>query len=513
MRRTILRFAAAAALALPGAGALADERSDFETLRAATIKLIELLVTEGVLTQEKANALLRQAESAAPPPGAKPPAPVSVPYVPQAERDKIKEELREEVMSQARAERWAEPGRLPLWADRLVLTGDVRLRLQHDMLDENNAPAAFFQALGQNIANSTEDRTRLRLRARLGVHANVTEGVRAGIGLATGTVGSTGTPNSTNNTLGDYENRQPVGFDFAYLSWQPSKADWLTVIGGRFANPFLASDMIWAPDLRLDGLAFNLRFVPREDLQPFFVLGAFPLRDFEPAPDNPTRQNKWFYGTQVGVDYGYPQGTLLRLGLAYYDYRDIEGIPNTDPLLPNQYDWTAPQFRQKGNTMFPINLAGNPALYGLASQFRVLNFTGELGLRYDEFRRVTLLGDWARNTGFDSEEIFRRTGGLALDKRADAWHLQLAFGHTLLERWGDWYAFGGYKSIQRDALLDAFNDGDFHLGGTDAKGWYLGGGYAVGRNTWFSVKYMSANEIDGPPLAIDVLQLDFNARF
>jgi hypothetical protein len=457
--------------------------------------------------------LLRQAEPPAAPPGVKPPPAVRVPYLPQAEREKIKEELREEVVSQAKAERWTDPGRLPLWADRLVLTGDVRLRAQYDMLAEGNAPAAFFQALGQNISNTTEDRARLRVRARLGLHASVTDGVRAGIGIATGTVGSTGSPNSTNNTLGDYENRQPVGFDLAYVRWQPVEADWLTLIGGRFANPYLGSDLLWAPDLNLDGLALSLRFIPRENLRPFMTIGAYPLREFEPAPDNPTRENKWFYATQVGVDYGYAAGTLLRMGLAYFDYRNVEGIPNTDPLFPNQYDWTAPQFRQKGNTLFPINLAGDPALFGLASQFRVVNLTAELGLRYDELRRVTLLGDWARNVGFDSEEIFRRTGGLALEKRVDAWHLRASFGHDLLEHWGDWFAFGGYKSIQRDALLDAFNDGDFHLGGTDAKGWYFGGGYAIGRNAWIGLKYTTANEIDGPPLAIDVLQVDLNARF
>jgi hypothetical protein len=524
MRTTILRLAAVIILALFASSALADERSELEALRAATIKLIERLVSQGVLTQEEANALLRQTEAPAASPGAKPPPPVRVPYVPQAERDKIKEELREEVMSQAKAERWADPGRLPLWADRLVIEGDVRLRLQHDNYDPNNVVNAggailpssvVLAAAGQNISNSTEDTTRLRLRARLGVRANVTDGVQLGIRVGTGTVGSTGNPGSLNTTLGGNEffTRGSAGIDLAYVRWSPPTAEWFSLVGGRFPNPFLGSELLWHPDLNFDGVATVLRFIPRENLRPFLTLGAFPLRYNEPTAANPTLKNKWLYGTQAGVDYGYPEGTLFRFGVGYFDYRNIEGIPNTDPLQPNLYDWTAaPAARQKGNSLVPIDFGGTGSLFGYASKFRILNVTGELGFRVDELRRLIFLVDWARNIGFDSDEILARTGA-ALEPRDTAVHLRATYGHQLMEHWGDWFVFGGYRRLDADSALDIFNDGDFHLGGTNAKGWFVGGGFGIGRNAWFGVKYSSANEIYGPPLAIDVLQIDLNARF
>jgi hypothetical protein len=444
--------------------------------------------------------------------------------VPQAERDKIKEELREEVMSQARAERWAEPGRLPQWADRLVIEGDVRLRLQHDRYDPNNVvnaggaivpSAVVLAAAGQNITNSTEDTTRLRLRARLGVRASVTEGVQVGIRVATGSTGSTGNPGSLNTTLGGNEffTRGSAGIDLAYVRWSPSTVEWFSFVGGRFPNPFLGSELLWAADLNFDGVAAALRFAPREDLQPFLTLGAFPLRYFEPSAANRTVRNKWLYGTQAGIDYGYPAGTLLRLGVGYFDYRNVEGVPNTDPLQPNLYDWTAaPAARQKGNSLVPIDFGGTGSLFGYASQFRILNLTGELGFRVDEFRRLIFLVDWARNVGFDREEILARTGA-AFEPRDTAVHLRATYGHQLIERWGDWFVFGGYRRLDADSALDIFNDGDFHLGGTNAKGWFAGGGYGIGRNAWIGVKYSTANELYGPPLAIDVLQIDFNARF
>ena len=64
-----------------------------------------------------------------------------------------------------------------------------------------------------------------------------------------------------------------------------------------------------------------------------------------------------------------------------------------------------------------------------------------------------------------------------------------------------------------DAVLDAFTDSDFHLGGTDTKGYILGGSFGIDKNTWFTMRWLSADPIDGPPLSIDVLQADLNARF
>jgi len=77
----------------------------------------------------------------------------------------------------------------------------------------------------------------------------------------------------------------------------------------------------------------------------------------------------------------------------------------------------------------------------------------------------------------------------------------------------DWQVSLGYKRVEADAVLDGFNDSDFHLGGTDTKGWLLGANYGIDKNAWLSARYFSADSITGLPLAIDVLLLDFNAKF
>jgi hypothetical protein len=67
--------------------------------------------------------------------------------------------------------------------------------------------------------------------------------------------------------------------------------------------------------------------------------------------------------------------------------------------------------------------------------------------------------------------------------------------------------------LQGDAVVDAFTDSDFHLGGTNAKGYMLSAAYGLGRNVWLRARWLSAREVDGPPLDIDVLQLDLQAGF
>ena len=63
-----------------------------------------------------------------------------------------------------------------------------------------------------------------------------------------------------------------------------------------------------------------------------------------------------------------------------------------------------------------------------------------------------------------------------------------------------WRAFVAYHYAERDSLLDAFTDSDIHRGGTDAEGYIIGGELGLTNNTWARLRYLSADEIDGPPL-------------
>ena len=100
------------AMALSGGSVWADEREDLEIVRQTTINLIFALVEKGVLTNDAAQALVKQAEEAARKKvAATAPAPsdkvVRVPYVPESVKREIREQIKQEVVAQAKTERCA----------------------------------------------------------------------------------------------------------------------------------------------------------------------------------------------------------------------------------------------------------------------------------------------------------------------------------------------------------------------------------------------------------------------
>ena len=141
---------------------------------------------------------------------------------------------------------------------------------------------------------------------------------------------------------------------------------------------------------------------------------------------------------------------------------------------------------------------------------------------------ITIKADFVKNIGYDSDDVANATGNVfetprqcldllctEVDTRArvTGYQLQLQIGWPNLHQRGNWDAGLAYKYLERDAVLDAFTDSDFHNGGTDARGWTLGGRYAVDDNTWMSLKLLSSNEIDGAPYGVDTLQLDLTGSF
>ena len=125
---------------------------------------------------------------------------------------------------------------------------------------------------------------------------------------------------------------------------------------------------------------------------------------------------------------------------------------------------------------------------------------------------VMLEGEYVKNIGWDREDVLAKTG-VDIDERTEGYHVGVTVGRPSLEALWDWRAGVIYRYLQRDAVLDALTDSDFHLGGTDAKGYQALFDLGLSRGTWVRLRYLTANEIDGAPLGIDVWQLDLNAQF
>lgn len=491
---------------------------------------------------------------------------VRVTYIPENVRAQMTEEIREEVMAKAREERWAAPRLLPEWTTRIKLFGDIRTRYEGVFFPEGNdntgsfpnfnsintgAPFDVSGTVFSPQLNVDEDRHRFRLRARLGAEADLGGGFSAGLRIATGENNS---PTSTNQSLGLANQGQGGNFskyaiwlDRGFLKWEagpnPNKKIELTL--GRFENPFFSSEIVWDEDVGFDGAALRARYEVVRGFTPFIAGGAFPVfnTDFNFAtnqPDKFSSTDKYLYGGQLGADVKLHKDVQIKFGAAYYHFDGVEGRLS-DPFLPltaqdqGNTDNTRPSFAQKGNTYRPLrNIIASPLnnfgtsqqfqYFGLATPFEELALTGRLDFNRWEPVQLSLSGEWIKNLAFDRDAINaiavnnrgpnNAIGGIGdFDGGDTAWMVNFRAGSAALQKLWDWQAGVNYRHVESDAVVDAFADSDFGLGGTNLKGYTLYGVLALGPRAAVGVRWMSADEVAGPPLSVDIIQVDFTGKF
>jgi hypothetical protein len=532
-----LSIAVAAIMSLHAGMAQADERESLEQLKATTTNLIDLLVKEGVLPKDKADAIVKKATedaarqvkqqqaldaiAAKPNDGASTALPedksVRVQYVPEHVKQEMRAEIEQQVMAKLNYKA-GERLEMPSWLDRIEFYGDLRMRAQEDnFADGNELPNGLLADPRQemNLNNSTEDRKRLRVRARLGADVKVNDWMVGGLQFVTGLQT---TPLTPNQTEGIAQGKYIFGLDRAFLKATPTS--WMMVEAGRFANPFFSTDNLFDPDLAFDGLAAS--FTPKltDSLTSFTTVGAFPIEEIESSNENKAK-DKWLYSLQTGFKWVAPNKSTVKLAVAYHDYKNVEGRLNSPG--DREFDATAPAFRQRGNSTFNINQNNSPdeEIYGLASKFEQINIIGQIDFLNFDPVHVTITGDYTKNIGFDKNEIIRRTGELVpYDEETDAYQVKLDVGtkpflggrHEVINK-HDWQISLAYKYIEADSVLDGFTDSNFRLGGTDTKGWALVGNYAFDKNAWVGARYLTADTISGFPFSVDVFLVDVNAKF
>lgn len=510
-------------ISAPAYAAENEQKEKLEAMNQPLFNLIRQLTAKGVLSKEAADKLLREAEqsaaklvaaqgAAAVPatlPAVEPLAPgvVRVPYIPESLKYEMTETIKREVLAQARGERWGDPGSLPGWLSRISFDGDFRLRYQRDGFPEGNVTPAVYNPAGLSlISNTTDTHQYMRVQARLGMKAKVSDSTYTAFRLSTGT---TSNAVSTNQTLGTGYNKSSFVLDRAFVHSDPYS--WLALNGGKMPNPWLSSDLVWDSDVNFEGVATQAKAQFSDSWASFLTVGVFPYQDIQRS--NVILSNsKMLYGTQLGMVWAAPNASTAKFGIALYRFQNVEGTPN-DTLGSHLYDQTAAQGMQKGNTLMYVNAVGDPVIYGIASKFEELNITAQWDWAAFDPVHILLSADYVRNLGYNQEEISLRTGLAAPEPRINGHQVMLTVGVPKIKRRGEWQANVAYKYLERDAVLDALTDSDFHLGGTNAKGFIVGGSYGVDDNTWTSLRWISTDQIDGAPLSIDTLQIDLNTRF
>jgi hypothetical protein len=572
------------------------EREELLELKNTAENLVELFVEQGLLDKQKAERLINKAKAkaqteakqqlaeeqaeaqpvdnaaaaaAGPGAGAGNGKSVFVGYVPEFVKEEIRQQVRadlknevvKEVKADAKQEQWGIPGALPEWVANTKLSFDMRIRGADDFFQPDNEPLLDYLSIneegghlparnkGREYLNTTKDRLRFSERFRLGLDMKIAEHLKAGLRLATSNIRN---PVSNDQALGNTGQSFEFAIDRGFIQYDfvDNKGnDWFTAYAGRFANPWVSTDVVYDPDLSFQGLAgtfryrFNqdsdkvrsykaaltndlsgrsgINFGPQTPDSLFATFGVFPIQEI-----NLSTADKWLYGGQVGADWLVQSDSRLKVAAAYYGYKNVRARPNARGSFEN--DWTAPEFIQKGNSLVPINLndgfnprctsaqsaIGQGCLYGLASDFRIFNLTTIYDVDFSGTHAV-LTADYAKNFGYDAARIEREFPGLLADNRdkTSAFQIRLDVGDPDIRRFMAWNVFLAYRYVERDAVLDAFTESLFHGGGTDAKGWWIGGSYGLARNTWVNLRWSSTDSIDGPKLSVDTAAVDLNVRF
>lgn len=503
--------------------AFCDEKKAVDDNFNSIEALIDLLREKGIVSEEEAARFIQRSRKGAVPEAGQQRVITIIPVEREKEclkkitkdvareikkdvQKQVKEEIKDEIAEEMKLKR-----RIPStaeWTQRIRWGGDIRLRYQGDFYDEKNADLAKPDKPYERM-NTREDRHRARIRVRLAMKAEVNDQLEVGVRISTGNETN---PVSTNETLGDYKTSDNVVLERAYLKWKPIPE--ISLWGGRIPNPWFCSDLVWDSDLNFEGVALNLDTHIAGPLSGFLTAGAFPLQEEEWS-----QKDKWLFGGQAGLKLSMLKdlksrapGVLAKIGVAYYDYENTVGERNDPRRPPNEKDWTAPQFQQKGNTLFDIDHSSGYKL-ALASEYDELNVTGMLDIGFFRPVHVVFLADYVKNLGFDRDEVVRRTGNPDVKEEIEGYQVGLTVGHPRVRRFGAWNTFLFRKYLEADAVLDAFTDSDFHLGGTNAEGWILGAQLGLRENWWLRTRWLTADEVEGPPLAIDVLQVDMNAAF
>jgi hypothetical protein len=583
---TIALFGVCPAFAQVAAGQAAAGASDDSGNAVVTVKM---LIDAGIITPEQGRALAAKAKeeaarvaaaapaqavagvSLSPPPAGT----VRLPYVSETARAQIKNELRNDVLAQAKAEHWAAPGEsAPDWVKNVRLFGDLRVRSQSQFYAKTNANlflnVAAFNATGPHdittrafavpSLNSTEDRiNKLLTRARIGIEAKVADRFQVGFQIATGDDNG---PISTNATMTGGLAKRNAWIQLAYAKGEIVKG--VNAWAGRFESPFTYTDLLFDPDLAFDGFAGQLDVAKLAGRSDDFTLairgGAFPLDigdDNFPSLAFNKRDfaDRYIFSSQVELGKTFAGGVETRLAGAYHNFTNLRGhvsepcevykldvastFCSTDALVPSH--------PTKGNTIMFLRSFDTsqqesaapfePQLLGLKYAFRLLDVNGSVSVPISGRVRAKLTGDFIHNFGVDPQNNCNEgpmgmpitnvsadvcgTGATGhWQGSADAWAGYFSIGYPQLfgtkyrlADKGAWAINAAYKRLGSDAVPDSFTDSDFHLGGTNAKGYVIGGAYAPLKNVILAARWLSSNQITGEPFAIDVLQFDLNLAF
>ncbi len=213
------------------------------------------------------------------------------------------------------------------------------------------------------------------MRFRYGFTHEFDDKTEIGARLVTGN----GDPTSTNQLLDNTFGGKNIFLDRIYVKHSPSGR--LDLYGGKFANPFVRTDVIWDSDVQPEGLAQRIRVKVSENVSAFANLGQLVLEKV--SDDN----DPYALVGQIGCDATLPANAKFTVAGVYYDFSHVNE--------------TAFTYRDTGNTR--VDRDGDGTASTLLYDYDLLDLYGSLWLTVGSVP-VNLYGNYISNLaiGHDS---------------------------------------------------------------------------------------------------------------
>jgi hypothetical protein len=294
---------------------------------------------------------------------------------------------------------------------------------------------------------------RQRVRLRLGITGKANDFIDYGVRVATGGASAT----SANQNI-DGTTKKEIRLDQYYVKLHPEQLKGANVILGKMPQPWSGrTGLVWDGDLNPEGVAvtYSKQF---EGVKLSANGGSFVITERK-GDDVQLWAGQLVADTKVG-------DAKVQLGLSdfYFHKADIGGLA-----------------------------VNNNTANG---DFHLLEGFGSVGFKVGDLP-VAVKGQYVVNTeAADSNQDTAYLVGFTVGKAKDKGSWELSY---------DW------RDVQRDAVVDAFNDSDFANGLTGHHGHALGAKYQVAKNMQAGATYLMAVNNAGDD--VNTLQLDLNFKF
>lgn len=380
--------------------------------------LLKVLVKRGVISEKEAASVLQEAK-------------------------KVVEEQKKEIARESAA-------KMPSWVENTKFKGDIRMRYQTSKKKKDDVA-----------------RNRARIRFRYGFETRVSDTLKVGARMATGSAD----PRSTNQTLGDTFATKSWQLDKAYLKYQPTEA--FEVLAGKFNKAFFVrDDLLWDGDITFEGLSLIFKPEVSESTKLFFNTGLFVLDELKSSDKDPLMS--YF---QPGFEAKISDNISWKMGLAYYSFENVKG---------NTLDHSAGTNTLKDGVLKYDYDSINPST--------VLTYAWD---SLDKTYAVSLLYDYIYNP----------------DSKDKGYLVGIKFGSKKVKDRGDWQVYYNYRQLEKDAWLDTFPDSDFYGGKTDVKGYEVVIKYGLAKHISLGLDYYRTRRMDAEANPESVLQADLGIKF